>query len=98
MGDFHHRGAVVKDWSDPRAVILGADGKPAGDGNPPAYERNPVADRVPQLGSDDLIRLGYDGNLDLPAGTRRKRLHETREALRAKEAAGEVAIEVDREG
>ena len=93
-----HRGAVVKDWSDPRAVILGADGKPAGAGNPPAYERNPVADRVPQLGPDDLIRLGYDGNLDLQAGTRRKRLHETREALRAKEAAGEVAIEVDSEG
>ena len=40
------RGAVVKDWSDPRAVILGANGKPVSASNPPAYERNPAADRV----------------------------------------------------
>ena len=57
------RGAVVKDWSDPRAVPLGANRKPAGAGNPPAYERNPAADRVPVLGPDDLIRLAFDGDL-----------------------------------
>ena len=91
-------GAVVTNWSDRRAVILGADGKPAGAQNPPAFERNPAADRVPQLGPDDLIRLGYDDNLDLSAGTRRKRLYETRQALRNKEAAGEVVIEVNGEG
>ena len=91
------RGAVVKDWSDRRAVILSVDGKPAGSG-PPAYERNPAADRVPVLGPDDLIRLTYDNNLDLSAGTLRKRLHDAREALRAKEAAGEVVIETDNAG
>ena len=87
------RGAVVADWSDRRAVVLGADGKPAGDGNPPAYERNPARDRVPVLGPDDLIRLAYDENLDLPASTRRTRLHEARKALRDKATAGEVVIE-----
>lgn len=92
------RGAVVTDWSDRRAVMLGADGKPVGDGNPPAFERNPAADRVPMLGPDDLIRLTFDGDLDLPASTRRKRLHDAREAIRAKEAAGEVVIEVDGDG
>ena len=55
-----HRGAVVTDWSDRRAVILGAKGKPACADNPPAYERNPAADRVPMLGRDDLIRLAFD--------------------------------------
>ena len=60
----------MKDWSDPRAVILGAAGKPANDRNPPAYERNPAADRMPVLGPDDLIRLAFDDNLDVPAATR----------------------------
>ena len=92
------RGAVVKDWSDRRAVHLGANGKPAGAGNPPAHERNPAADRVPVLGPDDLLRLTHDNNLDLPAGTLRKRLHDARKALRAKEAAGEVVIETDGAG
>ena len=84
------RGAVVKDWSDPRAVHLGANRKPAGAGNPPAIERNPAADRVPALDPDDLIRLAYDENI-----TRSKRDKRPppglRKALRAKEAAGEVA-------
>jgi len=92
------RGAVVTDWSDPRAVVLGTDRKPAGEGNPAAHERNPAADRVPVLGPDDRIRLAYDDNLNLPASTRRSRLHEANEALREKEAAGELVIEVDGEG
>ena len=88
------RSAVVTDWSDPRAVVLGADGNPAGADNPPAVEPNPARDRVPVLGPDDLIRLAYDEYLDhLPAGTRRQRLFEARKALRDKEAAGEVVIE-----
>ena len=89
------RGAVVTNWSDRRAVMLGDDGKPAGDGNPPVYERNPAADRVPQLGPDDLIRLAFDGDL---VRNRPKRLHLSREALRKKEAAGEVTIETDGDG
>ena len=94
----NRRGAVVADWSDRRAVVLGANGKPAGDGNPPAFERNPAADRVPVLGPDDLIRLTYDEHVDLPASTRRSRLHEAREAIQAKADAGEVVIEVDGDG
>ena len=90
------RGAVVKDWSDRRAVRLGANGKPAGAGNPPAWERNPAADRVPVFGPDDLIRLHYDDNIT--RSNRRERLHQSREALRSKEAAGEVAIETDGAG
>ena len=84
------RGAVVSDWSDRRAVLLGADGKPAGNDNAPAFERNPAADRLPELGPDDLIRLAFNGNL---ATNRRKRLHLARQALTAMEAAGEVVIE-----
>ena len=60
------RGAIEKDWNDPRAVILGIDGKPAGDRNPPVYERNPAADRGPELGPDDLIHLAFDDNPNLP--------------------------------
>ena len=90
------RGAVVTDWSDRRAVVLGADGRPGGAANPPAYERNPAADRVPMLGPDDLIRLAYDDNIT--PGNRRDRLSEARKWMRAKEAAGEVAIERDGEG
>jgi len=90
------RGAVVMDWSDRRAVILGANGKPAGVDNPPAYERNPAADRVPMLGPDDQIHLTYDANIT--RSNRRERLSESRKALRRKEAAGEVVIEVDGDG
>ena len=91
----NHHGAVVTDWSDRRAVVLGANRKPAGGGNPPAYERNPAADRVPVLGPDDLIRLAFDDNLSV---NRPKRLLLAREALRAKEAAKEVTIETDGKG
>ena len=91
------RGAVVTDWSDRRAVILGADGKPAGDGNPPAFERNPAADRVPVLGPADLARLTFDDAL--PAGAAlRKRIERAREALAAKAAAGEIVREIDEHG
>ena len=90
-----YRGAVVTDWSDRRAVILGADGKPAGADNPAAYERNPAADRVPVLGPDDLIRLGFNGDMDL---NRRKRLYLARQALAAMEAAGQVVREPDGHG
>ena len=92
------RGAVVKNWADDRAVPLGVNGKPAGDGNQPAYERNPAADRVPVLGPDDLIRLAFDDNLNLSDAARRKRLFDARKALRSKEAAGEVVIEDDGDG
>ena len=90
------RGALVKDWSDPRAVLLGTDGKPAGDDNPPAYERNPASDRVPILGPDDLVRLAFDDNIT--HSNRRERLRLSRRALTEKEAAGEVVIERDGAG
>ena len=93
-----HRGAVMTDWSDRRAVILGANGKPAGADNPPAYERNPAADRVPVLGPDDLIRLAFDDNLNLPASTRRWRLHEARKVARVFAEAGDVVVEQVGEG
>jgi len=89
------RGAVVTDWSDRRAVVLGADGKPTGAGNP-------AADRVPMLGPDDLIRLAFDDG-NVTRATFRKRLHDARQALRAmeatgEEATGEVVIETDGAG
>ena len=91
-------GAVVKNWNDPRAVILGANGKPVGADNPIAFERNPAADRIPTLGPDDLIRLAFDDDLDIPAASRRKRLERARETLANLEAFGEVVIEHDGDG
>ena len=110
-------GSVVKDWSDPRAVPLRADEKPALIRAPresaatdkpriivdpdaqPVFERNPAADRVPELGPDDQIRLGYDANLDcLSPGTRRKRLHDARRAFRKMESKNELVIEQSGEG
>lgn len=87
------RGAIVADWSDRRAVVLGADGKPAGATNPPAWERNPAADRVPVLGPDDLVRLAYADSRDLKPASRRRRLSSARRALERMEAAGEVVVE-----
>ena len=87
------RGALVTDWSDPRAVILGVDGKPASKDNPPAYERNPAADRVPELGPNDIAKLAFTENLPNNDNTRRRWVQMAREALTAKEAAGEVVIE-----
>lgn len=84
------RGRFVKDWSHPRAVRLGANGKPASDNNPPAFERNPAADRVPVLGPDDQIRLCYNDDL---GKNRPKRLLLGRRALEAKERAGEIVLE-----
>ena len=91
----NRRGAVVTDWSDRRAVHLGANRKPAGAGNPSAWELNPAADRVPVLGPDDLIRLAFDGDLDT---NRRKRLHLARKVAAAFEADGSVVVEADGEG
>ena len=91
-----HRGVVVKDWSDPRAILLGVDGNPASKDNPPAHERNPAADRVPVLGPDDLIRLAFDGNIT--NSNRRERLRLARKSVAEKEAADEVAIERDGKG
>ena len=63
-------------------------------GAQPVYERNPAADRVPELGPDDQIRLGYDDNLDeLSSGTRRKRLHDSRKTFRRIESEGQMVIE-----
>lgn len=75
-----------------------ANGKPASDGNPPTFERNPAADRVPELGPDDLIRLCFDDDLGGASGTLRKRLFEARKALAEMEAAGHVVIERDGAG
>ena len=72
------RGALVSNWRDPRAVPLGANGHPVGPNNPPAFERNPAADRVPLLGPDDLRRLAFDEDLDT---NRRDRLYGARRAL-----------------
>ena len=89
------RGALVSNWRDPRAVPLGADGHPAGPNNPPAFERNPAADRVPLLGPDDLRRLAFDEDLDT---NRRDRLYGARRALATMETAGEIVREPDGHG
>ena len=91
------RGATVTDWSDPRAVRLGANGKPASKDNPPAYERNPAADRVAVLGPDDLVRLAFDDS-EVSRGTFRKRLHDTRQALATMASSNAVILEPDTHG
>ena len=91
------RGVVVTDWSDRRAQVLGANGKPASKDNPPAYERNPAADRVSVLGPEDLVRLSFD-DAEVSRGTFRKRLYDARQALATMAAADAVVLEPDSHG
>ena len=104
-------GSSVKDWSDPRAVLLRGDGKPALIRAPgaaeglrmitdpdaqPVYERNPAADRVPVLGPDDLINLAYGAGTT--RSNRRERLRVARKAVAAMEAAGQIVREPVKDG
>ena len=83
-------GAPVKDWSDPRAVLLyDADGKPI-------LERNPQADRVPVLSVDELARLGFDDNVTTT--NRGKRAERTRDALTDMKRQKAVVPEQDSDG
>ena len=53
---------------------------------------------MPMLGPDDLIRLAFDDNLDVPAATRRWRLHEARKVARMFAEAGVTVVEQDGAG
>lgn len=84
------RGQPVKDWSDPRAVLLyDAEGNPK-------LERNPQADRVPVLDLDDLARLGFDDATD--KSNRKDRSRRTRNALTDMEKKGAIVLEKHKGG
>ena len=74
-------GAIVTNWSDNRAVRTGRQ------------ERNPVANRVPELGPEDLIRLAYQDTIPADASTRSLQLMRAREAIAQLENEGAVTVE-----
>ena len=64
----------------------------------PWRSATPLPIRVTVLGPDDLVRLAFDDNLDLPADALRKRIQRARKALEVLEHAGAVAVERDEPG
>ena len=74
------KGRPVTDWSHPRAIHTGE------------IERNPAADAVPQLGSDDLAALGFDDNPNLTRQQIADRARQTRHALKQMEDAGRSCL------
>ena len=82
---FKRGGAPVTNWADPRAVRTGRT------------ERNPDADKMPELGPDELIELCYDAKA-VNKDARRQRLSKARNALAQMEKRGAVVLEKDGRG
>ena len=78
-------GAPVTNWADPRAVKTGRT------------ERNPDADKMPELGPDELIELCYDAKA-VNKDARRRRLSNSRNALAQMEKRGAIVLEKDGRG
>ena len=74
-------GALVTNWNDHRAVRTGRQ------------ERNPVANLVPELGPEDLIRLAYQDTIPADERTRRRQLNRARKAIAQLENEGAVTVE-----
>jgi len=88
----HKGGKPVKSPLHPAAVpILRPSGKPK-------TRRNPAMDRLPELGSDELIELTAPNANRLRGTTRRKALERSRRTLEAMGQAGDIRIERHRNG
>ena len=74
------RGAPVTKWTDRRAVLLDAEGRPVPTAGEAARERNPDARLHPWLAPADIVALGYppDRGLSASALSMRKAIHRTR--------------------
>ena len=87
------RGAPVTKWTDRRAVLLDADGRPVPTAGEAARERNPDASLHPWLSAASIVSLGYPPEHGLSASGVRSRKARVLEDLAAFEAEGLVVFE-----
>ena len=87
------RGAPVTKWTDRRAVLLDAEGRPVPTAGEAARERNPDARLHPWLAPADIMALGYPPERGLSASALSMRKARVLEDLAAFEAEGLIAFE-----
>ena len=87
------RGAPVTKWTDRRAVLLDAEGRPVPTAGEAARERNPDARLHPWLAPADIVALGYPPERGLSASALSMRKARVLEDLAAFEAEGLIAFE-----
>ena len=92
------RGAPVTKWTDRRAVLLDADGRPVPTAGEAARERNPDARLHPWLSAASIVSLGYPPEHGLSASGVRSRKARVLEDLAAFEAEGLVVFEAHPDG
>ena len=92
------RGAPVTKWTDRRAVLLDAEGRPVPTAGEAARERNPDARLHPWLAPADIVALGYPPERGLSASALSMRKARVLEDLAAFEAEGLIAFEAHPDG
>ena len=85
-------GAPVTKWTDRRAVLLDAEGRPVPTAGEAARERNPDARLHPWLVPADIVALGYPPERGLSASALSMRKARVLEDLAAFEAEGLIAF------
>ena len=91
-------GAPVTKWTDRRAVLLDAEGRPVPTAGEAARERNPDARLHPWLAPADIVALGYPPERGLSASALSMRKARVLEDLAAFEAEGLIAFEAHPDG
>ena len=92
------RGAPVTKWTDRRAVLLDAKGRPVPTAGEAARERNPDARLHPWLAPADIVALGYPPERGLSASALSMRKARVLEDLAAFEAEGLIVFEAHPDG
>ena len=92
------RGAAVTKWTDRRAVLLDADGRPVPTVGEAARERNPDATLHPWLTAASIVALGYPPERGLSASALSMRKARVLEDLAAFEAEGLIVFEAHPDG
>ena len=92
------RGAPVTKWTDRRAVLLDAEGRPVPTAGEAARERNPDASLHPWLTAASIVALGYPPEQGLSASGVRSRKARVLEDLAAFEAEGLIVFEAHPDG
>ena len=87
------RGAPVTKWTDRRAVLLDAEGRPVPAAGEAARERNPDASLHPWLTAADIVALGYPPERGLSASALSMRKARVLEDLAVFEAEGLIVFE-----
>ena len=92
------RAAPVTKWTDRRAVLLDAEGRPVRSAGAVARESNPAARRHPWLTAVDIVALGYPPELGLSASAPRMRKVRVLKDLATFEAEGLIVFEAHQDG